>query len=107
MAEKKNVTLEVRLPDVTKSAFMAQCRQQDQTASEAIRLFIDGQLKSRSSAPQRSVWRVVLAWAFGLTLGAGIAAPSLARSEHNDTRSFAQLDRNHDGLLTKSEFHTR
>ena len=107
MDAKKNVTLEVRLPDFAKAAFMEHCRKQDRTASEAIRVFIDAQLDPRPATKRRSWWRVVLAWALGLAFGAGLAVPSLARSERSPAPSFAQLDTNHDGVLTPDEFDAR
>jgi hypothetical protein len=41
---KKSETLEIRLPYPTKLAFMARCRDEGRSASEALRLFIDGHL---------------------------------------------------------------
>ena len=103
---KKSETLEVRLPFETKTAFMAQCQSDGRTASEAVRGFIEGEL---SSAPVRRVrtrgWQALLAAvAAGLAIGA-VAAPSLAQTASH-TR-FAELDRDHDGVLTPVEYAAR
>jgi len=105
---KKNVTIEVRLPDEAKSAFMARCVRENRTASDAIRSFIDQQL----GAPDRRVrrrptLRLAAAALFGTLLGAGVAVPSLAHSLPPSRTSFEHLDRNHDGVLTYKEYRAR
>ncbi|MFD1789862.1 EF-hand domain-containing protein [Sphingomonas floccifaciens] len=111
MRAKKNVTLEVRLPDATKAAFMAQCRRQDRTASDAVRAFINAQLEAGEQPlrrpSRRSVRLAVTAWVAGAAIGAGLATPSLARSAPWEAQAFAALDRNHDGVLSPSEFAAR
>ena len=78
---KKNVTIEVRLSDEAKSAFMARCSREDLTASEAIRGFIDDQLGLPSQRNRRRpASRLALVALLGAALGAGVAAPSLAHS---------------------------
>ena len=69
---KKTETVEIRLPHATKTAFMARCRDEGRTASDAIRRFIDAELNATSSArPQpRLGWRPLLAAAV-----AGAPAP--------------------------------
>ena len=72
---KKTETVEIRLPHATKTAFMARCRDEGRTASDAIRRFIDAELNATSSArPQpRLGWRPLLAAAVaGLALGDGL-----------------------------------
>jgi len=105
---KKTETVEIRLPHATKTAFMAQCRDEGRTASDAIRRFIDAELNATSSArPQpRLSWRPLLAAAVaGLALGA-VAAPSLAQS--SPTRAdFDRLDRNHDVVVSFDEYRAR
>ncbi len=105
---KKSETVEIRLPHATKTAFMAHCRDQGGTASDAIRRFIDSELKDASSARRqpRLGWRPILAAAVaGLALGA-VAAPSLAES--SPTRAdFDRLDRNHDGVVSFDEYRAR
>lgn len=105
MDAKKNVTLEVRLPDVTKTAFMAKCRAQDRTASDAVRQFIEAQL---AAAPvPRRLRRGALIWTMGLAFGAGLATPSLARPESVARPAFAELDRDRDGVITRAEYRAR
>ena len=102
---KKSETLEIRLPHETKQAFMARCRDEGRTASEALRRFIDGEL----TAPRRSrtgLWQALAAAAAGLAIGA-VAAPSLAQTAHaqsNARAAFDHLDRNHDGVVSFEEF---
>ena len=103
---KKSETLEVRLPHQTKLAFMARCRDGGQTASEAVRGFIDTELRGRPHAGRTRLWQTLVAAAAGLALGA-VAAPSLARTPPEDEGVFQQLDRNHDGALSLTEFQRR
>lgn len=78
---KKNVTIEIRLSDEAKSAFMARCLHEDRTASETIRAFIDDQLGTHlQRGRRRPAARLTLAALIGAALGAGVAAPSLAHS---------------------------
>jgi hypothetical protein len=106
---KKNETIEIRLSDEVKASFMAHCRQDGRTASEAIRLFIDAQIAPSADRPRRRIphWRIVAAGVVGAALGIGAAAPSLAQSAPNDRAAFHQLDRNHDGVLSCDEFRAR
>jgi hypothetical protein len=106
---KKNGTIEIRLPDEAKSAFMEQCRQDERTASEAIRAFIDDRLAVHPLSRQRRLpyWRIAAAGIVGALLGIGVAAPSLARSAQDTRAAFDRLDRNHDGVLTYREFRSR
>ena len=112
---KKSETLEIRLPHPTKTAFMARCRDQGGTASEAVRRFIDGELMQ--AGPRRTrpaIWQALAAAAAGLAIGA-VAAPSLAQTAHAQTDArptfdrpaFDRLDRNHDGVVSFKEFHGR
>ena len=106
---KKNGTIEIRLSEEAKTAFMERCRRDEQTASEAIRMFIDERLCERPSLRQRRVpgWRIAVAAIVGAALGVGVAAPSLARSVQNTRPAFDRLDRNHDGVLTHEEYRAR
>jgi len=103
---KKSETLEVRLPYQTKLAFMTRCRNDGQTASEAVRGFIDTELGERRRARRTRLWQALVAATVGLALGA-VAAPSLARTATPDEAAFARLDRNHDGALSLAEFERR
>ena len=108
MSPKKSETVEVRLPYAAKTAFMARCRAQGLTASEAIRGFIDGELTD-SQQPHGIVasWRQVFVAAIaGLALGA-VAAPSLAQSLSPSREAFNHLDRDRDGVVTFAEFEAR
>jgi len=106
---KKTGTIEIRLSDESKAAFMERCRRDEQTASEAIRMFIDEQVSPRPSLRQRRApgWRIAVAAIVGAALGVGVAAPSLARSAQNTRPAFDRLDRNHDGVLTYEEYRAR
>ena len=110
---KKNETVEIRLPHATKTAFMARCRAEGRTASDAIRRFIDAELSQTSSTRRSSLlaprlgWRPLLAAAVaGLALGA-VAAPSLAQSSPPSRAAFDRMDRNHDGVVSFEEYRTR
>jgi len=100
---KKSETLEVRLAHQTKAAFMARCRHDGQTASEAVRGFIEAELAVGPRRTRSRLWQMTAAAAAGLTLGA-VAAPSLARTVSADEAAFARLDQNHDGALSLAEF---
>ena len=106
---KKSETVEIRLPHATKTAFMARCRAEGRTASDAIRRFIDAEL-SQTPSTQRSPrlgWRPLLAAAVaGLALGA-VAAPSLAQSSPPTRAAFDRMDRNHDGIVSFDEYRVR
>ena len=106
---KKNDSIEIRLPDETKTAFREKCRREGRTASDAVRSFIDEQLEPRGSLRRRrrSLWRIGLAVAAGAVLGGGLAAPSIAASSDNSRSAFRTLDRDHDGALTYEEFRSR
>ena len=103
---KKNGSIDVRLPDQVKTAFMEHCRSHDRTASDAIRTFIDEQLTSQEIRyrPVRSFWRAGVAAVVGAAIGMGAAAPSIANSMQRDRTMFQQLDRDRNGTLTYQEF---
>lgn len=108
-SSKKSETIEIRLSHEAKTAFMAQCRARQHTASDAIRLFIDGEL-AEQAAPRRSRvphWRMVTAMAAGAAFGMGMAIPSLAHATQTSKTVFEKLDRNRDGLLNYQEFRRR
>jgi hypothetical protein len=103
-APKKSETLEIRLPYETKTAFMARCRDEGRTASDALRGFIDGEVEGRPTRSRSRVW-IAAAAALGLAIGAA-AAPSLAQTTP-DQAAFRKLDRNADGALSYEEFSAR
>ena len=98
---KKSETLEIRLPYPTKLAFMARCRDDGRSASEALRQFIDGCLDgARPARPSRS--HHLLAGALIAAAVGAIALPSLARPSLR--AEFDRLDLNHDGAISLTEF---
>ncbi len=116
---KKSETLEIRLPYPTKLAFMARCRDDGRTASEALRHFIDGHLERPAQVTQasRGAHRLIVGALIAAAVGA-FALPSLARpslraefdrldlnGDHAISLSeFAAMDANHDGKVTFGEF---
>lgn len=109
---KKSETVEFRLPYETKTAFVARCRAQGCTVSEALRRMIDGELRGRGSPRGRApmAWRIVVAALLGgLALGT-VAAPSLAQSLGPASASraaFDAMDSDGDGALSFDEFRAR
>ena len=96
---KKSETLEIRLPHALKQAFMARCRSEGRSASEALRAFIE---QTAAGPPRRaSPWRWAAVGLAAMSLGA-VAAPSLARPSL--PAQFARLDADHDGQLSLAEF---
>lgn len=102
---KKTETVEIRLPHETKAAFMARCRAEGRTASDAIRRFIETELdrRPRGIDGRRALLAALLAV---LALGA-VAAPSLAQNVVPARAAFDRLDRDHDGVLSFEEFRAR
>lgn len=103
-APKKSETLEIRLPYQTKTAFMARCRGEGRTASDAVRGFIEGEVEGRPTRSRSRLW-IAVAATLGLAIGAA-AAPSLAQTTPDRT-VFGKLDRNGDGVLSYEEFSAR
>ncbi len=103
-APKKSETLEIRLPYQTKTAFMARCRDEGRTASDAVRGYIESEVAGRPARSRSRIW-IAAAAALGLAIGAA-AAPSLAQTTP-DHAAFGRLDRNGDGVLSYEEFSAR
>jgi len=84
---KKSETLEIRIPYPTKAAFMARCRQDGSSASEALRRLIDQHLAEEAQArpvvrPVPAGPRRIAHLAAGALIAAAVGAialPSLAR----------------------------
>ena len=87
------------MPFETKQAFMARCRADGTTASEAVRRFIDQHLAAQ--APPRRKWRLAAGAAVCIAAGA-IAVPSLARTGLR--ADFDALDRNGDARVSFAEY---
>lgn len=98
---KKSESLEIRIPHPTKQAFMARCRDEGRSASEALRSYIDGQLEA-PKAVRRTPWRLIAGALIAAAVGAA-AVPSLARPGLK-AAEFANLDANHDGVVTFAEY---
>jgi hypothetical protein len=105
---KKNSSIEIRLPDETKAAFMERCQREGRTASDVVRTLIDSRLAPPGAARKsaRSNWRVLVAGLTGAARGLGVAAPSIASSGEPTAAQFEKLDRDGDGALTYEEFRT-
>ena len=102
---KKSESLEIRLPYPTKVAFMARCRDEGRSASEALRQFIDGEVDVARpgvhAASGNRVWRLIAGAAVAGAMAA-VAVPSLA---HPTLRAeFDRLDLNGDHVITAAEF---
>ena len=106
---KKSETIEIRLSHEAKTAFMERCRRERRTASETIRLFIDGRLDAPPGGRRQRLpsWRIVAAGVIGAALGLGAAAPSFAHAAGTSRAAFERLDRNHDGVVSYQEFRSR
>jgi hypothetical protein len=96
---KKSETLEIRLPYAQKQAFMARCKREGRSASEALRGLIEQALEEPRAPSLPLRWAAVGLAA--VSLGA-VAAPSLARPSL--PAQFARLDADHDGRLSLAEF---
>ncbi|THD60701.1 EF-hand domain-containing protein [Phenylobacterium sp.] len=113
---KKSETLEIRLPYPTKLAFMARCRGEGRSASEAVRRFIDGEIDgekaSRAHRGDRLILGVLAAAAMGAVALPSLAHPSLRAEFDRLTQGgdaltaadFQRLDTNHDGKISYAEF---
>ena len=99
---KKSESLEIRIPYPTKQAFMARCRDEGRSASEALRGFIDGALETPKPQARRKPWRLIAGALIAAAVGA-MAVPSLARPGFR-AAEFAHLDANHDGVLSFAEY---
>jgi hypothetical protein len=107
---KKSESLEIRLPYPTKQAFMARCRDDGRSASDALRTFIDGYLvgEAKAAKPAFRGWRLVAAGSAAALMAAAAAAPTLARPSLAAAQSeseFRKLDLNADGKLSLAEFN--
>jgi len=102
---KKSETIEVRLPHATKTAFVARCRDEGRTVSDAVRAFMEREIGASRRSVRSRGWHALAALTAGLALGA-VAAPSLAQSqaEPGSHAAFERLDRNHDGMVSFDEF---
>lgn len=107
--QKKTDTIEIRLADEVKVAFAAKCRQEGRTVSEAIRALIADNLEPsghvRQAPPAR--WRLGLAGVLGVALGAGVAAPSFARSVCDSHPVMEYVVSNADAVSALREPHKR
>jgi len=100
---KKSEFLEVRIPHPTKTAFMARCRADGRSASEAVRAFIERELEGPRRPAVR--WRALAAGALVAALAGAAAAPSLAHQLR--TAEFRALDADGNGALSLSEYLRR
>lgn len=96
---KKSETIEIRLPHPDKVAFMARCRDEGRSASDALRGFIDTQIGA-GAARRFARWRIA-AGAVMAAAAAAVAVPSLAHT--SEKAGFERLDANRDGRVTAAE----
>jgi len=102
---KKSESLEIRIPYPAKVAFVERCRREGRSASEALRGFIDQQIEAPKAPPASRRLRLLAGALIAAAVGAA-ALPSAAGPAGDLLRrvSFAQLDANHDGVLTLDEY---
>jgi hypothetical protein len=98
---KKTEFLEIRVPHATKLAFMARCRTNEQTASDALRGFIDRYLEEAIVAPQAPVSpgrrprRPALHVMVGALIASAVGAAALPTLAHTTLRAeFGRTDSN-------------
>lgn len=78
---KKSETLEIRLPHPTKLAFMAACRDEGRSASEALRQFIETHLEAAPPPRRGRRGGHLVAGALIVAALGAVALPSLARPD--------------------------
>lgn len=108
--EKKSESLDVRLPYSVKRAFMAATRRNGETASAAVRRFIDGYIEeTEAGAPYplfkdtaMTVKRNPLK-SLAIISGAAGALSLAALPSAADPSAFEKLDKNNDGVLVADE----
>jgi hypothetical protein len=118
---KKTESIEVRLPDETKQAFMKACERRSTSASAVLRSFIERYVRSASRAPIHwneelqmlltgtSMRTRAAAGAIVATFAAGVVAVSIATPARAATDPllaavYQWMDTNHDGKLSAAEF---
>jgi hypothetical protein len=106
--EKKSDSIEVRIPYGVKRAFAAQCRERGSSVSEAIRGFVEAELRQASpDAPRRRfrLTRPVAVFGSVATLAAALViGPASVSAAPDFGPGFTALDRNHDGAISPGEF---
>lgn len=107
---KKSESLEIRIPYPTKEAFMARCRAEGRSASEALRDFIESQItpSGDTTRPSRKPWRLLVVAGLAAAMGA-VAVPSLARVVQAPPAAhlraeFVRMDANRDGVVDFGEY---
>ncbi|WP_298163109.1 EF-hand domain-containing protein [Brevundimonas sp.] len=104
---KKSETLEIRLPHASKLAFMERCRAAGLTASEVVRGLIETETEAAPRVRRTmKTWQALVAAVAGIVIGAA-AAPSIAQALPGSRVAFDQMDANHDGVVSFSEFRAR
>jgi len=107
---KKSESLEIRIPYPTKLAFMARCRADGVSASEAVRGFIDGRLEPVAARPRKAPRLLIgglIAAAVGAIAVPSLAGPAVAAGLARDLVSkvaFERIDANHDGVISYAEY---
>ena len=109
--EKKSETLEVRLPYSVKRAFMKATHRKGETASEAVRDFIDQYLEEARQAKRKSTLQEMMMTIDNnrkktAALLTGLAATAFtfgALPSAADDAVFSRLDKNGDGVISVGE----
>jgi hypothetical protein len=96
---KKSETIEIRLSHAAKAAFMARCRAEGRSASDAVRGFIEAQVAPSRGRGAPNYW---LIGALTVAALAAAAAPSIAGPRAVDR--FEALDADGDGAVSPAEF---
>lgn len=109
--EKKSESLDIRLPHQQKLDFMAATKQRGETASQALRRYIDSYIEeARLAEHQSKVQEITMTLArhrlktFATAAGAAIGVFSVsALPSAADSSAFEALDKNKDGVITEGE----
>jgi hypothetical protein len=103
---KKSESIEVRVPHAVKQAFMARCRAQGRTASEAIRGFVQGEIDDKTARSRNRLRRLrpAAAGIVATLMVTLVTGPATVSAAPHFGPEFSVLDRNHDGVISPAEY---